>query len=100
MVRPGQLLAVMGPSGAGKSSLFNVITGRVRQTGGEVLLNGTALDPVTLTKATALVAQVRCRPLLPLCQNWWNAPIWMTCWECDQSCLACSNKTIEDDLDS
>jgi branched-chain amino acid transport system ATP-binding protein len=42
-VDAGQVLSVIGPNGAGKTTLFNVITGRVRPTQGEVLLRGEAL---------------------------------------------------------
>ena len=36
-VSAGEVLSVIGPNGAGKTTLFNVITGRVRPTTGEVL---------------------------------------------------------------
>jgi branched-chain amino acid transport system ATP-binding protein len=42
-VDAGQVLSVIGPNGAGKTTLFNVITGRVRPTRGQVLLRGEAL---------------------------------------------------------
>ena len=35
-VSAGEVLSVIGPNGAGKTTLFNVITGRVRPTAGEV----------------------------------------------------------------
>eukprot|EP00469_Lotharella_globosa_P013620 CAMPEP_0167789252 /NCGR_PEP_ID=MMETSP0111_2-20121227/10568_1 /TAXON_ID=91324 /ORGANISM="Lotharella globosa, Strain CCCM811" /LENGTH=973 /DNA_ID=CAMNT_0007681371 /DNA_START=21 /DNA_END=2942 /DNA_ORIENTATION=+ len=38
--KKGRLCAVMGPSGAGKTTLFNLITGKAKRTGGRVLLNG------------------------------------------------------------
>ena len=58
IVRPGELLAIMGPSGAGKSSLLNMLTGRLRPTGGEVKINGIAREPSYISKSVALVAQV------------------------------------------
>ncbi len=39
-VRPGELLAVIGPNGAGKTSLFNLITGFIRPTAGQIVVNG------------------------------------------------------------
>lgn len=43
-VQPGERVAVIGPNGAGKSTLFNLISGRLAPTSGEVLLNGTRID--------------------------------------------------------
>jgi branched-chain amino acid transport system ATP-binding protein len=42
--RPGERIAVIGPNGAGKSTLFNLISGRIEPTSGEVLLNGRRID--------------------------------------------------------
>jgi ABC-type nitrate/sulfonate/bicarbonate transport system ATPase subunit len=39
-VREGEFAALIGPSGSGKSSLFNVIAGLDRPTGGQVLIDG------------------------------------------------------------
>ena len=43
-VRPGERVAIIGPNGAGKSTLFNLISGRLQPTSGEVLLNGQRID--------------------------------------------------------
>ena len=43
-VNAGERVAVIGPNGAGKSTLFNLISGRVAPTSGEVLLNGHRID--------------------------------------------------------
>ena len=43
-VRPGERVAVIGPNGAGKSTLFNLISGRLVPTSGEVFLNGERID--------------------------------------------------------
>jgi len=43
-VRAGERVAIIGPNGAGKSTLFNLISGRLAPTSGEVLLNGTRID--------------------------------------------------------
>ncbi len=43
-VQPGERVAIIGPNGAGKSTLFNLISGRIGPTSGEVLLNGQRID--------------------------------------------------------
>ena len=43
-VNAGERIAIIGPNGAGKSTLFNLISGRLIPTSGEVLLNGERID--------------------------------------------------------
>jgi len=44
VVQPGERLAVIGPNGAGKSTLFNLISGRVAPSAGEIWLHGRRID--------------------------------------------------------
>ncbi|MGH7763178.1 MAG: ABC transporter ATP-binding protein [Candidatus Dormibacteraceae bacterium] len=39
-VAEGQILGIIGPNGAGKSTLINLVTGHLRPTGGQVLIEG------------------------------------------------------------
>ncbi len=39
-IKAGERVALIGPNGAGKSTLFNLISGRLPITSGEILLNG------------------------------------------------------------
>jgi branched-chain amino acid transport system ATP-binding protein len=41
MVAAGEFVALIGPNGAGKTSLFNLVSGLRRATGGRVVLGGT-----------------------------------------------------------
>ena len=43
-VRSGERIGIIGPNGAGKSTLFNLISGRLTPSSGEVLLNGERVD--------------------------------------------------------
>jgi branched-chain amino acid transport system ATP-binding protein len=43
-VNEGELVSLIGPNGAGKTTAFNVITGFLAPTGGEVRYRGTALN--------------------------------------------------------
>lgn len=43
-VGPGEIVGLIGPNGAGKSTLFNVITGVLAPTGGEVWFRGERID--------------------------------------------------------
>jgi branched-chain amino acid transport system ATP-binding protein len=45
-VEDGTIAAVIGPNGAGKSTLFNLITGHLRPTHGQVLLDGRDITSV------------------------------------------------------
>ncbi len=42
-VAAGEVLSVIGPNGAGKTTLFNVLTGRVKPTAGDVAFRGQPL---------------------------------------------------------
>ncbi len=43
-VNAGERVAIIGPNGAGKSTLFNLISGRLGASSGEVLLHGQRID--------------------------------------------------------
>ncbi|NYT68378.1 ABC transporter ATP-binding protein [Pusillimonas noertemannii] len=42
-VRPGEIVGLMGANGAGKTTLFNLITGHIPASGGQILLRGQPL---------------------------------------------------------
>src|SRR5690606_40946625 len=43
-VKEGERVALIGPNGAGKSTLFNLISGRMPISSGEILLHGERID--------------------------------------------------------
>ena len=43
--RAGEIHALMGENGAGKSTLIKVLTGVYRRDAGDILLNGTSINP-------------------------------------------------------
>jgi ABC-type branched-subunit amino acid transport system ATPase component len=42
-LQAGEILGLIGPNGAGKTTVFNLITGFLRPSGGEIRLNGSSL---------------------------------------------------------
>ena len=69
-VREGEILAIVGPNGAGKSVLFGLISGQIKPTSGQILLQGkeiTCLKPHQIARkgiartfqTTALFDQLR-----------------------------------------
>ncbi|WP_449282666.1 ABC transporter ATP-binding protein [Leucobacter sp.] len=42
-VREGEIFGIAGPNGAGKTTLFDVVTGMVRATSGEILFDGASI---------------------------------------------------------
>ena len=43
-VKQGERVAIIGPNGAGKSTLFNLVSGRLEPSAGEIVLNGERID--------------------------------------------------------
>jgi polar amino acid transport system ATP-binding protein len=57
----GEVAALIGPSGSGKSTVLRVLMGLARPTGGEVLVDGTAIDyhsPASIRSARGRMAIV------------------------------------------
>ena len=50
--RPGTLTAIVGPNGAGKTTYFNLISGQLKPTGGEVTLDGRDLSGFSASQRT------------------------------------------------
>jgi branched-chain amino acid transport system ATP-binding protein len=46
-VQPGERVAIIGPNGAGKSTLFNLISGRLHPTSGDIHVGGTRVNGKT-----------------------------------------------------
>ncbi|MBJ7468960.1 MAG: ATP-binding cassette domain-containing protein, partial [Rhodoferax sp.] len=44
VVQSGERVAIIGPNGAGKSTLFNLISGRMPLSGGDIFLHGQSIQ--------------------------------------------------------
>jgi len=47
-VRQGEIFGIAGPNGAGKTTLFDVVTGMVRATSGEILFDGAPIQKASV----------------------------------------------------
>ncbi|GAC1328372.1 MAG: ABC transporter ATP-binding protein [Beijerinckiaceae bacterium] len=50
--RPGELTAIVGPNGAGKTTYFNLISGQLRASAGQVLFNGEDITRLPASRRT------------------------------------------------
>jgi iron complex transport system ATP-binding protein len=61
-LKPGSVCALLGPNGAGKSTLLKIMSGQLKATCGEVLLNGRPIEaymPAQLAKLRGVLSQSR-----------------------------------------
>jgi len=57
-VSPGEVVAILGASGAGKSSLFRLLSGELRPTKGEILLDNVALRDLSFVSVQQYRRQI------------------------------------------
>ena len=53
-LRRGEIVSIIGPNGAGKTTLFNLLTGQLKPTVGEVSLNGNVINALPPDKRARL----------------------------------------------
>jgi len=54
IIHEGEILGLIGPNGAGKTTVFNMITGTLRSTGGEILFMGRRITGLKPNKIAGL----------------------------------------------
>ena len=65
-VEQAEVVGLAGPNGAGKTSLFEVLSGRQLNHGGDVLLDGTSIRSLPMRKRVALgLVRSYQRPIVP-----------------------------------
>lgn len=60
-VAKGERHAIIGPNGAGKSTTFNLISGHIKPTSGEIRLNGAVTSGCGHSRSTAAGCHARSR---------------------------------------
>lgn len=57
-VEPGDFITIVGPNGAGKTTLFDVITGKVKPTSGEIYLDGKRITHLDQQERAPLISRL------------------------------------------
>ena len=52
-VMPGTITGLIGPNGAGKTTLFNLVSGAMPPTSGQIILNGRRIDGMAMHQTFA-----------------------------------------------
>ena len=63
-IRAGEITALVGPSGAGKTSVADLVTGISEPSSGEILIDGTPLSDIDLTRWRQRIGYVPQEPFL------------------------------------
>lgn len=74
LVEPGEFLGIIGPNGAGKTTLFNLITGVVKPTEGDVIFDGSSVlglrpDKVAMRGISRTFQNIRLFPMMTVREN-------------------------------
>lgn len=56
-VKPGEIFSLVGPNGAGKTTLFNIVSGILHPTSGQVLLRGVDITGLPVNRRAALIGR-------------------------------------------
>ena len=54
IVQKGKLISIIGPNGAGKTTLFNLLSGQISPTKGEVYFKGQEITKLSISDRTRL----------------------------------------------
>jgi ABC-type antimicrobial peptide transport system, ATPase component len=59
-IEPGDFLAIMGESGSGKSTFLNVLTAIIKESSGDILINGKNTKDMTVDEISAIRYSLLC----------------------------------------
>ena len=68
-INKGEFVTIIGSNGTGKSTLLNIISGLIKESQGDILLDGTNLTKLAEHKRTRLISRVFQDPSLSTCPS-------------------------------
>lgn len=68
-INKGEFVSIIGSNGTGKSTLLNIISGFIKESKGDILLNGNNLTKLAEHKKTHLISRVFQDPSLGTCPS-------------------------------
>ncbi len=68
-INKGEFISIIGSNGTGKSTLLNIISGRVKESSGEITLNDMSLTALPEHRRTKLISRVFQNPAAGVCPS-------------------------------
>lgn len=68
-INKGEFVSIIGSNGTGKSTLLNILSGFIKESGGEILLDGDTLTNLPEHKKTQIISRVFQDPTLGTCPS-------------------------------
>ena len=68
-INKGEFVSIIGSNGTGKSTLLNIVSGFIKESQGDILLDGNNLTKLAEHKKTALISRVFQDPSLGTCPS-------------------------------
>ena len=64
-VKRKEIIGIIGPNGSGKTTIFNILSGLIKPTKGDIYINGTNISSLSITQRSKLLAAAPQNTIFP-----------------------------------